>query len=60
MRKIIPPLHKTTMDLIPMIDADTNAFNDYIDAIRLPKNTDEEKKYREEKISKILDESNDE
>lgn len=46
MRQIIPPLHNTTMQLIPMIDADTNAFNDYVEAIRLPKNTEEEKAER--------------
>jgi glutamate formiminotransferase/formiminotetrahydrofolate cyclodeaminase len=46
MRKIIPPLHNTTMQLIPMIDADTNAFNDYVEAIRLPQQTDAEKKHR--------------
>ncbi len=48
MRKIIPILNKVTMELIPMVDADTNAFNDYVDAMRLPKNTDEEKTIRTE------------
>ena len=46
MRKIIPPLHETTLALIPMIDADTNAFNDYVEAIRLPKSTEAEQKAR--------------
>lgn len=46
MREIIPPLHHLTNELIPMIDADTNAFNDYMDAIRLPQNSDEEKNIR--------------
>ncbi len=46
MRKIIPPLHKITQELIPMIDADTNAFNDYMEALRLPKSNDEEKSLR--------------
>jgi glutamate formiminotransferase/formiminotetrahydrofolate cyclodeaminase len=50
MREIIPVLHDTTMKLIPMIDADTDAFNDYVDAIRLPKNTEEEKNIRFEKM----------
>jgi glutamate formiminotransferase/formiminotetrahydrofolate cyclodeaminase len=54
MRKIIPPLHNATMSLIPMIDADTNAFNDYIDAIRLPKNTEEEKNIRFNKMQQGL------
>ena len=50
LRKIIPVLHKTTLDLIPMIDADTNAFNDYVEAVRLPQNTEAEKAIRFEKM----------
>jgi glutamate formiminotransferase / formiminotetrahydrofolate cyclodeaminase len=46
MRRLIPPLHHAMKDLIPMIDADTNAFNDYMDALGMPKNTDEEKALR--------------
>jgi glutamate formiminotransferase/formiminotetrahydrofolate cyclodeaminase len=42
MRQIIPVLNQITLDLIPMIDADTNAFNDYMEALRLPKTTSEE------------------
>jgi glutamate formiminotransferase/formiminotetrahydrofolate cyclodeaminase len=40
--------------LIPMIDADTNAFNDYMNAMRLPKNSDEEKKIRKAKMQEGL------
>lgn len=43
MRKIIPVLHQVTNQLIPLIDADTNAFNDYVEAMRLPKVTEVEK-----------------
>lgn len=50
LRQIIPVLHETTMQLIPMIDADTNAFNDYVDAMRLPQTSDAEKQLREEKM----------
>ena len=46
MRKIIHPLHNITQDLIPMIDADTNAFNDYMDALRMPKANEEDKALR--------------
>lgn len=46
MRTIVPPLHKAAHDLIPMIDADTNAFTDYVAALGLPKDTDEEKAFR--------------
>ena len=42
MRKIIPPLYELTQKLIPMIDADTNAFNDYLEAVRMPKETKEQ------------------
>jgi glutamate formiminotransferase/formiminotetrahydrofolate cyclodeaminase len=48
MRKIIPVLHQVTYQLIPLIDADTNAFNDYVEAMRLPKATEEEKLVRNE------------
>ncbi len=54
MRKIIPPMHNTTMQLIPMIDADTNAFNDYIEAVRLPQANDAEKKTRFEAMQNGL------
>jgi glutamate formiminotransferase/formiminotetrahydrofolate cyclodeaminase len=46
-RKVIVPLNDVTLALIPMIDADTNAFNDYMEAMRLPKNSPEDKKIRE-------------
>ncbi len=47
MRAIIPNLQETTYALIPKIDEDTNAFNDYIDAVRLPKDTPEQQAYRD-------------
>jgi len=50
MRKFIPPLHDAMKQLISMIDADTNAFNDYMIAMRLPKNTEIEKIERNEKM----------
>lgn len=50
LRQIIPVLHQTTLQLIPMIDADTNAFNDYVEAMRLPQTSDAEKQLREEKM----------
>lgn len=30
MRRLLPPLHNTAVALIPAIDADTAAFNDYM------------------------------
>ncbi|NOS85833.1 MAG: glutamate formimidoyltransferase [Ignavibacteria bacterium] len=54
MRKLIAPLHENMKKLIPMIDADTNAFNDYMTAMKLPKDTDEQKKLRTELMQEGL------
>jgi glutamate formiminotransferase/formiminotetrahydrofolate cyclodeaminase len=54
MRAIIPTLHKTSMDLIPLIDADTSAFNDYMEGLRMPRATDEEKALRFKKMQQGL------
>ncbi len=40
--------------LVKAIDDDTNAFNDYMEARRLPKKTDEQKKAREEAMQNGL------
>ncbi|MBL0713753.1 MAG: glutamate formimidoyltransferase [Desulfosarcina sp.] len=40
MRAVIPPLHTLTRALIPMIDADTNAFKDYMEGLRMPRDTE--------------------
>jgi glutamate formiminotransferase/formiminotetrahydrofolate cyclodeaminase len=55
MREIIPPLQTLTQALIPMIDADTNAFNDYMEGLRMPKNTEKEKAARTSKMQKGLE-----
>jgi len=54
MRKLAKPLHHAAQALIPMIDADTNAFNDYVEALSLPCGTKEEKKQRQEKLQQGL------
>jgi len=54
MRKNIPPLHSRMKQLISMIDADTNAFNDYMVAMKMPKNTEEEIALRNEKMQEGL------
>ena len=46
MREIIPALHEISRALIPMIDADTNAFNEYMEGLRMPKDTEEQKAAR--------------
>ncbi len=50
MRENIPALYEAVKKLIPMVDADTNAFNDYMDALRMPKDTDEQKALRTAKM----------
>jgi len=54
MRKLIGPLHYKMKELIPLIDADTNAFNDYMTAMKMPKKTDEEQKTRHAKMQEGL------
>lgn len=54
MRNLIGPLHSKMKELIPLIDADTNAFNDYMTAMKLPKKTDEEQKLRHAKMQEGL------
>lgn len=50
MRTLIPPLHEAAHALISMIDADTNAFADYVAALGLPENTDEESRFRKAQL----------
>lgn len=50
MQRHIPLLHHLTRRLIPMIDADTSAFNEYMDGLRMPIGTDEEKTARNAKM----------
>ncbi len=54
MRDLIPPLHHAAKDLIPMVDADTDAFTDFVAAMRLPKDTEEEKAHREHMMQEGL------
>ncbi len=50
MMKIIPTLHELTRQLIPMIDADTSAFNEYMEGLRMPKETETEQQERTAKM----------
>lgn len=54
MRQIIPSLHRLTNELIPMIDADTDAFNEYMEGLRMPKGNETEKIARFEKTQQGL------
>ncbi len=54
MQKNIPILHELTQKLIPMIDADTSAFNEYMEGLRMPRNTQAEKEARISKMQSGL------
>ncbi|XP_071944017.1 formimidoyltransferase-cyclodeaminase-like [Antedon mediterranea] len=47
MRKLIPPLYETMNALIPLVDADADAFTAFMDAMKLPKKSEEDIKKRE-------------
>ena len=53
-RRIIPPLHELSRSLIPMIDADTNAFNEYMEGLRMPKDTPEQQTARNARMQEGL------
>jgi glutamate formiminotransferase/formiminotetrahydrofolate cyclodeaminase len=50
METAIPVLHGLFRDLIPMIDADTSAFNEYMEGVRMAQETEEEKAARNTKM----------
>jgi glutamate formiminotransferase/formiminotetrahydrofolate cyclodeaminase len=54
MREIIPPLHRASKELIPMIDADTSAFNEYMQGLAMPRDTKEQKAVRKAKMQSGL------
>lgn len=50
----INELESLKKQLIHLIDEDARSFNGYMDAIHLPKNNDEEKAYRSQKMQEAL------
>ena len=46
MRRLIPPLDEAMKALLPLIDKDTRAFDAYLAAVGMPKETADEKKAR--------------
>ena len=46
MKEAIPTLVEVVKELIPKVDEDTNSFNDFVSAMKLPKESDEEKQIR--------------
>ena len=43
MRQALPPLNDATQKLLPLIDQDSEAYTTYVEATKLPKETEEEK-----------------
>jgi glutamate formiminotransferase / formiminotetrahydrofolate cyclodeaminase len=54
MREALPPLVEIQQALLQAIDADTDAFADYMAAMKLPKGTDEEKARRRDAMQEGL------
>lgn len=50
MRRLIPPFHRHMIHFTAMIDQDANAFNEYMAALKMPKNTAEERSRREQQM----------
>lgn len=54
MKKTLLFLEEDMKCLVSLIDEDTDAFNDYMDALKLPKETDDEKSKRKKAMSDAL------
>uniref|UniRef100_A0A452E3Y6 Formimidoyltransferase-cyclodeaminase n=1 Tax=Capra hircus TaxID=9925 RepID=A0A452E3Y6_CAPHI len=54
MRRLIPPFHAAVAELTAMVDADARAFEAYLKATKLPKNTPEDKDRREAALQEGL------
>ena len=54
MRRLIPPLDQAMKSLLPMIDRDTRAFDGYMEALGMPKETGEEKAARDRAMQEGL------
>jgi glutamate formiminotransferase/formiminotetrahydrofolate cyclodeaminase len=57
MRRLIPPLHEAMKALLPLVDRDTRAFDAYLAAVSLPKETDAEKAARRDAMQAGLKEA---
>jgi glutamate formiminotransferase / formiminotetrahydrofolate cyclodeaminase len=54
MRRLIPPLRQAVEALVPLIDADTRAFEDYMSALGRPKDTPSEVAERRRAVQEAL------
>ncbi|XP_039113024.1 formimidoyltransferase-cyclodeaminase isoform X2 [Hyaena hyaena] len=54
MRRLIPPFHAAAAELTALVDADARAFQAYLEATKLPRNTPEERDRREAALQEGL------
>ncbi|XP_038853943.1 formimidoyltransferase-cyclodeaminase-like isoform X1 [Salvelinus namaycush] len=54
MRRLIPPFHQAMNELLVMVDADSKAFSRYMAALKMPRNTSDEDKRREDAMQEGL------
>uniref|UniRef100_A0A8C7QYM2 Formimidoyltransferase-cyclodeaminase n=1 Tax=Oncorhynchus mykiss TaxID=8022 RepID=A0A8C7QYM2_ONCMY len=54
MRRLIPPFHQAMNELLVMVDADSKAFSRYMAALKMPRNTSDEVKRREDAMQEGL------
>ena len=54
MRENLPPLVEIQEELLRAVDADTDAFGDFMDALRMPRETDEQRAARKTAMQKGL------
>uniref|UniRef100_A0A4W5NG25 Formimidoyltransferase-cyclodeaminase n=1 Tax=Hucho hucho TaxID=62062 RepID=A0A4W5NG25_9TELE len=54
MRRLIPPFHQAMNELLVMVDADSKAFSRYMAALKMPRNTTNEVKRREDAMQEGL------
>ncbi|XP_024918199.1 formimidoyltransferase-cyclodeaminase [Cynoglossus semilaevis] len=54
MRRLIPPFHQAVNELLDVVDADANAFNGYMMALKMPKTTTEEIQRRDSALQEAL------
>ena len=57
MKEVADQAEQLRKDLIALIDTDSDSFNDFLRAMKLPKQTDEEKAVRVQKIQQSLKKS---
>ena len=55
MRQAIPPLHRAMTELVPLVDADTRAFEAYMAARGLPSDTEEQAGHRSAAMEQALE-----